>query len=744
MPAKLDEQALRSLAQYRPFDGGSEGIEMVHDDLVVAACQSAGGEFASLEACREFIQSNWKIELEINEIRESRERLEGRGVAEKLGGGLAISDQKKKELEKVRAVWEGWETQAVEEWETSIREDFPLLGDADLEKLRAQLRPWLDHVICRHGAEASLLLYPGDDRAAKLIDSLGNTDLSFLPDLGRDLNGIRTNAFRMFIREPTETQLAFLGRLLNTGFYQTVLSLDPKARHLAAAEAKQTVLYLDTNFLYAVLGVGSQVEAHTASRLLDLCRQMGYSLRITPWTIDELRTSIASSRSDVLKVHRSQKSAKVMAEVSGEKGFAPAYWRALRDHGTDPADFFGKFDHFQRFLKDNGIKESPEKCAEIDADVEGIRAYSSPLEAMYGVGTKNRAVIEHDAKTRLLIERLRGDAEPTAYMNVRYWFLTESTSLPTYGRSPIRASKRPKYPFCILTSTWAQIVRSVMPRTADLDEVIVGLLASPYVGYKLPISGTPKKAVERVVARIDSLKDVPASVAVAMVGDQSMAAKIGGEVDEAEMNRIIEESLTQKAEELEVRIATSAKETVAAQRARIEAEDRAKQAVESKSESEAERDQARQEALAARASEEAAQRQADEKAAREAVLQQEVNESREREENERSGREGAERRAQRMRDGIAIVSALIFVAIGGGILVAQVIDSRLLAIVVACLTMLGVYGSLSFISASLGKQLINGVTLVVAVVTIVSALWPHSESSSSPTSKQPAPAPRTP
>jgi len=368
MGIKLDEKALRSLAQYRPFDGGAESIDMVHEDLVIASCQTNGGGFQSLEECRKFIEGRWKIELEINEIRNVRDRLEGKKLATRLGGGLVLSERKQEELEKVRAVWERWEAQALEEWETTLRQDFPLLREEDLAKLGRQLRPWLDEVICRHGAEASLLLYPGDDRAARLIHSLGGTDLSFLPNLGKDLNAIRGDAFRMFIREPTETQLAFLSRLLNTGFYQTVLSLDPRARQLAAADAKQTVLYLDTNFLYAVLGVGSQVEAHSASRLLELCRKLGYSLRVTPWTVAELRTSIASSRADVSKVHRSQKAARVMAEVSGEKGFAPAYWRALRDHGTDPSDFFGKFDHFQKFLEDNGIVEHPEQCAEVDAD----------------------------------------------------------------------------------------------------------------------------------------------------------------------------------------------------------------------------------------------------------------------------------------------------------------------------------------------------------------------------------------
>jgi hypothetical protein len=725
----LEERALRSLAQYRPFDRGGASIEMVHDDLLRAACQTNDGGFANLEAGRLFIKDLWKIELELDEVRDARERLIEAGVAEKVGGGLALSEDHRTEMERVRGEWEEAEHKALAEWEIALRSEYPFLSDEGLAELRGQLRPWIEEVICRHGAEASLLLYPGNERAERLIGSLPDADLSFLPKASREIAGIRAAAFRMFIRQPTEMQLAYLARLFNTGFYQTVLSLDPRARHLAAAEAQKTVLYLDTNFLYAVLGVGSQIEAHTASRLLELCRELGYSLRVTPWTVAELRTSIASSRADVGKVHKSVKSARLMAEVSGEKGFAAAYWRALRDRGTDPADFFGKFDHFQRFLEENEIHEHPEHCAEIDADIEAIRAYASPLEAMYGVGVKNRNVIEHDAKQRLLIERLRGE-EPATYTDARYWFLTESTTLPTYGRVPIRGGARPRFPFCILTSNWAQIVRSIVPRTEDLDEVIVGLLASPYVGYKPAVSGENREAVERVAARIDELGDVPAGVAVALVNDNSIAATIAAETDETEVNRIIEESLTKKAAELEARVSETAEEAVAAQRERDEERKRAERAVRARTDSEGERDKARQLAADAREGHEAAERLATQEREAKAGLERDLDATRRREREERIRAETAERRSRHWRNGLASgLAAVVTIAVAALLATETVSDeSAVIALIVGAV--LCVYGVLSLLSASLGKALAGGVAVAAAVVTILSALWAHHDGGS--------------
>jgi flagellar biosynthesis GTPase FlhF len=748
MQPAIDGEALRSLAQYLPFGDGGRSINLVHDDLIAAACQSSEGGFSTLEACRSFIKSTWKIELEISEIQAARDRLKNAGSVESRGGAISITPQKELQFDKERNAWERAEQRALEDWELAVRRQFPFLSSDDLQTLKEQLRPWLDHVILRHGAEASLLLYSGDQRAKQLLDSLAKSDLEFLPECSPALSTVRAEAFRMFVREPTEAQLGFLSRLLNTGFYRTVLSLDPRARHLAQAEASQTTLYLDTNFLYAVLGVGNSIEAHTANRLLDLCSEMGYGLRVTPWTIDELRTSIANSRADVLKMRRSRKAAVVMADASGERGFAPAYWRALRDKGTNPAEFFGQFDHFKRYLESRGIREYPDHCLEIEEDLEAIRAYASPIEGMYGPGTKRREVIEHDAKSRLLIERLREGTPAHTYADVRYWFLTESTRLPTYGLMPIRAARRPKFPFCILASTWAQIVRSFVPRTEDLDEVIVGLLASPYVGHKTPALEAHRLAVERVVRRIDGMRDMPPSVAIAMVNDEAMASKIGEETDEEEVGRLVEESLTQKAHELEAHIAANAELVAAAEKEKEQADERAASAAKSQSDSEEERDRAKREAEEANLHAQKAVAQAEEAAKQGEELKSQVEtaehliqEERTQREAADQRREAAEQRAERTRNRVAVVVGLAAGMVGTLLLASGAVTGEVPVVAVVSFSVLVAYFSIRFISNNLAKEIRVAVSIIVGIATIIGALWPASGGTGHE-SKTPNPADR--
>src|SRR5438270_8369302 len=101
----LHPQAVHNLAQYRPFEDGSAGMETAHDDLVVAACQSNGGEFANLEACRQYISKEFCVELEISEVRDARDRLESAGHAVKAAGGLSLTSVTRALLDAERAEW---------------------------------------------------------------------------------------------------------------------------------------------------------------------------------------------------------------------------------------------------------------------------------------------------------------------------------------------------------------------------------------------------------------------------------------------------------------------------------------------------------------------------------------------------------------------------------------------------------------------------------------------------------------
>jgi hypothetical protein len=733
----IDPQAVHMLAQYRPFEGGSAGMHAAHDDLVAAACQSNGGQFANLEACRQFIERQLCVELELQEVREARDRLIADHQIVKTNGGLALTADARATLDAERVAWEDARDTAFAEWEIALRRWFPGMSDEHIAILKNQVGPWLDRVVATHGAEASLLLYPSHPKAASLIEAITKIDLGFLPRCDELLEHHRAAAFRLLVRSPTDAQSMYLDRLLNTGFYLTVMTLDPRVKELAQAEASKVTLYFDTNFLYSVLGVGSATEAFGARRFIELCQQLGVTLRISPWTADELRTSIASNRQDVERFAQSRKVAAVMAQVSGEKGFEAAYWRAASTSGDNPDSFFGKFAHFQRFLDDYGIYEHPEGVPEVEADFIGIRDHASPLEGMYGPGNRPRVVIEHDAKMRMLIEHLRGQHKaPAGYTDVRYWFVTESTRLPTYARFGIDGAGRPDFPFCILSSTWAQLLRAMVPRTSDLNGMVAALLASPFVGYRsAPRGAAQLTALERITRSIESMKDVPPAVAIAVVNDKAMSSKIGEETDPVVIEQLVEDAISAKALELEAQLETAADRVVNAERTRDHAQAAQLAAEQERDRLEAERNRAIGDARRNRSELETSI--GGHRAESEALRGQVDDVRRRLDETEAEVRATREKSRRTRRNASAILGCLVVDGVGAALIATATVSGVLAVIAVIAVMAAAIYIAVRVVSKQLAVEVIAIIAILSAVVTVASVVI-ASQNHQDSTARKPA------
>jgi hypothetical protein len=196
---------------------------------------------------------------------------------------------------------------------------------------------------------------------------------------------------------------------------------------------------------------------------------------VTPWTIGELQASLRDARAHVEERSLPRREfADILVQESQDEVVA-AYWIAYRDRGTHPPDFFDFHDHFESLLAGQGIEVVAEGVTAVDRGQDAIDAQLELLERHKGPGAP-RKVLEHDAKHRLLIERLRGHAN-LRFTNARYWFLTRDGKPPPYAQdSADEASVQ--LPFCASTSAWLQVMRSITPRTENLDKTMVDLLAS--------------------------------------------------------------------------------------------------------------------------------------------------------------------------------------------------------------------------------------------------------------------------
>lgn len=549
---------VRRLAQYRPFERGGLDLRVVLEDLVLAVATLNGGNIESLLGCREAFQDLWSIEVEVDELRPVFQGLIDRRIAQPAGKGIVLPAAMTAQMAAKAADWEEVEQRAFREWQLAVRRLRPSITDDEMESLGEDLKTWLHALIARHGAEAALILYPEDERAQRFFDEVDARGFDQLPELDDEMKTLRAQALTLFIRSPTPDQRRFLAGLLNTSFYMTVLTIDPGARNLVKAQLTGHRIYLDTNFLYAVLGAARAEEVYSARRLVQMSRELGFEFAVTPWTMSELRTSIASSRREI-ENHRPfirPELADAMVAASGDRGFKRLFWQTYRDKKTQPRDVFDRLEQFDQELANFGIHEVAEGCQAIEQQEERVLLYASLVNAVRWPYQKEPVVLEHDAKCRLLVERLRGDAKRLS--TARYWFLTYDTKLPRFAKLvPDNGEQPPDLPFCVSPSAWVQIIRGLLPRTEDFDQTIVDLLTSPFVGYRRAVNPA---VIQEVIGRMDHLQDVSPELAIAVLTDTVAVDEIENAISTHEED-VIEEQVrvaySGKARELEEAVTAS-------------------------------------------------------------------------------------------------------------------------------------------------------------------------------------------
>lgn len=555
-------EVVRKLAQYRPFDADGNDVISSVADLVLAAAAFEGDGFETLAACQTAINDLWRLEIEIDEIRRAVDLLETRGDASRVGGGFVLSESKAAELRERERESQQIEELAFTEWATAVRLQHPELTDEHVVLLKEDLRAWLGQVIARHGVESSLLLFPENPRAHELFAEIEDLSLTFLPKRDGVVGAVREWAFQCFVKSLTHVQRRYLASLLNTAFHLTVLTLDPAAGRVLKDQISGQRIYLDTNFIYALLGLGSTAnETLAAARLLELTTALGYELAVTSWTTNELRTSLRSAERRLSKLPLPRQDlAALMVMKGGETAVTKAYWMKYHETGVRPRDFFDYYKHVESVLKEYDVTVHDEGCTAVEQNRGAIDEQLVLLGRFMGAKDKEDVVLEHDVKHRLLIERLRG-AGHIGFSNARFWFLTRDSKLPRYAMSTLDGSEV-ALPFCVSTSAWMQVIRAFTPRTDDFDQSLTDLIATPYLRYTRG-PGVRPAVVDAVIARVDQYKGGNADLAAEVLADTALVEGIGRAESPAEQDELIDNALISKSEELRIRAEAAEAKTAA-------------------------------------------------------------------------------------------------------------------------------------------------------------------------------------
>jgi len=362
----------------------------------------------------EQIELLFGLEIPEHQIQVAIEAMTNKGIVSKPAGTNFVLDVKLKQQIKERI--EGaqkLEERVKKSWLESIAQKYPELP---IEKMWPTLQGYLSRAFRRHGMQTAFLVDPSIETPGEYTESLSQLLMEVIEDKCETKERpYAKKAISTFLTEVAtdEERSKYITQLADGAFNFYILEISPDLTAKLQANLNEMVLFLDTNFLFGILGLhnNSQVEvSHELIRTIT-AHKLPFRLRYHEATMREMRHTI-SYYSTILRERRwSRGLSRAASTLTDLSGLEIKYHEQNAIQNIDVDEFLRPYQHLDVFLKEKGIDiyRSTEERLQERTDLH--HEYEAFLKK-HGREDKTYETINHDA-TVLDAVRLRRSNSPS-------------------------------------------------------------------------------------------------------------------------------------------------------------------------------------------------------------------------------------------------------------------------------------------------------------------------------------------
>lgn len=429
------------------------------------------------------------------------------------------------------------DTSVRETWENEVRQRHDLTG-GQLDRLWKGLEQLTTAILSTHAAETAAFLYQGYDSerigfSAALAARYPSVD-ELVTD---DLKSVAEEEFPHFFDIEASDRRNFLLDRLQGVFVFHLLNIDPQASELVRSNVSEKILYLDTNFLYRLLGIQGPALAHGPATTALVSEQLNCRLVVTQETVDEF---VRSLRNEVTRIRSAPIERTAYQRIAANQdandwAFAQAYYRELLSGRVSSVDEFErKYSNIIAFLEEWKIEiDENAWLSEAEQADPSFRDLWSALNQWHK-GAKGVGTINHDVFVLRHVRHLRGESDLTLG-RVKTWLLTYDRGLTAFS---VSRAARDRFSPCILADSWLQLTRPFLPRTEEYERAFVSMLQHPLLSRGR--DSIPFEHVAEALNRLERYRELPPAVVAAMVADGEFHRRLDAARDPEAEKQIIE------------------------------------------------------------------------------------------------------------------------------------------------------------------------------------------------------------
>lgn len=423
----------------------------------------------------EAIKSQFKLNFEFDEVKTSIDRLLSKNLVVNNRGNISLEVSRRDSLQKTIDEKINQEHQILEKLGGHIKKQNPELTEEDTEHIKSDFRLFLTTFFLLSGAEAVQLIYGNPKEINELIGKVQKKNIfELLPVRSESLRKIEQKEFCEFVNLLSEQEKLYLQDLLDRSLQYFTITVDKKCEALLTADFAQWNLFVDTNFIYNLLGLNNGPAGSrrkNTERILELGKRAKVNFYVSPITLEEFSVSVSRARAILLDDKISRKLYKIAGDVTGN-AILSAYYEVYEQQNISPKDFLAKTDNIKDVLKSYGINEKTDYLQSI----KGTKEFDDTVKKLIGLTHKDQNIAEHDAFHYLLILKLRSrEGADNTFRTNKSWFLTYDGLLAPFDRE-VRKSE---IVFCIRPYQLRQILRPLFSRTDDFESVFIDFISEP-------------------------------------------------------------------------------------------------------------------------------------------------------------------------------------------------------------------------------------------------------------------------
>lgn len=499
-------------------------------------------KFISAEELQEVINSFFGLDIVVHEITDAISRLEEQGLLTRAGN-FVLSDSSRSEVETKINESRALEDSVKEEWQETLSIEFPELAFQDAWK---SLKKYLAYAFQRHGIQAVSLLDPAIEIPEEYTTSLSSILTVVIAEYFQESQQIDArNAISEFMATTgnNPTRAKYITQLADGAFIYFNLTIPPEVARNFQAELNPLSIFLDTNFLFGILGIDVGPQVAVSNELINVINdyQLPFKLLAHERTIQELTTSIESKERELNSRNWSISISRAAAQSRYLSGVELMYHQRYAETGIDVESFFAPYKHADLLVSEKGIEIFSDEGSDRD-EVHLLAAeYSDFLDKMGKL--KMYELIDHDATVLHMVKTMR--SKSTSTLDAIAIFMTCDFTLYRFDSNYCK--EQGTLISTVLPNVFWQIIRPYIPSNEIFDKAFAETFAIPEFRT---ISSSSAQACSRMLHILAGYEDFPEETAKRMLSNDLLLQKLASAETDQEFQAYVDAEIVRENEAL--------------------------------------------------------------------------------------------------------------------------------------------------------------------------------------------------